>query len=388
MNFAIVGCGKIVRKHVHALRHLSAEEARLVAVCDRSVARADSVAQQTGARSYTNFARMLASPDIDVVSILTPSGQHAEQALAAIEAGKHVVIEKPISLRIADGERVLRRAAAAGRRVFVVKQNRFNPAVSRLRRELDTGSFGRPVLGTIRVRWRRDQSYYDADPWRGTRLQDGGVLANQAIHHIDLLQWCMGPVESVHACVATRLVDIEVEDTAAATLRFSSGALGIIEATTATRPADLEGSLSILGQRGTVIIGGFSADRAQVWKFSGRSEADEAAVIAMLDTPPPTYVSPHYQFLKNVVLAVREGRPAMVDGAEAMKSLRLVHALYESAETGREVRLQTPDTGPTMNVLGVGSQDTEPWPRSSTHRSDELTCVRASATTRASSQHH
>ena len=346
MNFAIVGCGKIAKKHLHALRHFSVEDANLVAVCDVSTARVDAVRRQTAARRYTDFARMLESPDIDIVSILTPSGQHAKQALEAIEAGKDVIIEKPIALRIEDGERVLRSAAAAGRRVFVVKQNRLSPPVSRLRRELDAGSFGRPVLGTIRVRWRRDQSYYDADRWRGTRIQDGGVLANQAIHHIDLLQWCMGQVDSVYARIATRLVDIEVEDTAVATVKFSSGALGIIEATTATRPADLEGSLSILGERGTVIIGGFSADRAEVWKFVGRDEAAEAAVIDALAAPPGSYISAHYQFLKDVIRSVREARPALVDGDEGMKSLRLVHALYESAETGREVRLQPADTGP------------------------------------------
>jgi predicted dehydrogenase len=190
---------------------------------------------------------MLADPSVDVVSVLTPSGMHAEHAIAAAAAGKHVVVEKPMALRLEDADAMIAACDRAGVKLFVVKQNRLNVPVVKAREALEAGRFGKIVLGTIRVRWRRDQSYYDQDSWRGTWAQDGGVLSNQASHHVDLLEWFMGDVISVHARASRTLVDIEAEDTAIATLQFANGALGIIEATNAARPRDLEGSLARAG---------------------------------------------------------------------------------------------------------------------------------------------
>lgn len=337
MKFGIIGCGNISKKHIFALNKLRDADVYVSAVCDSSSERAEAAAELSGGQKFENYREMLDKADIDIVSILSPSGLHTEHALASLQAGKDVVIEKPLALNFDDGERIVRLADEVGRRVFVVKQNRFNPPVRLARTELEAGNFGRLVLGTVRMRWRRLQDYYDSDSWRGTWAHDGGVLANQAAHHIDLLQWFFGEVESVHCRTATQLVDIEVEDTAVATLKFTNGALGIIEATTATRPKDLEGSLSILGERGTVVIGGFAANEAEVWKFAGRDDDAEARTLAELAETPANFVSPHYQFLNEVIASVRENRRALVDGLEGMKNLRLVHALYESAHTGREV---------------------------------------------------
>jgi len=337
MKFALLGCGRIAEKHVHALAHLPG--ASVVGVCDLDVVRARSFAARAGGEAFTDIDDMLRRARPDIVSVLTPSGLHAEHARQVLAAGVSVIIEKPMALRFEDGEALVRLADANRARIFVVKQNRFHPTVLRLRREFEAGRFGRIVLGTVRVRWTRNQAYYDAEPWRGTWAWDGGVLANQASHHVDLLQWMMGDVESVFARTATRLVDIETDDTAVAVLKFTSGALGIIEATTATRPKDLEGSLSLLGERGSVVLGGFIADKVETWKFDGDAEGDEAAIKAELATPLADFVSPHYQFLRDVQDIIAHNRRALIDGIEGLKNLQLLHALYESAETGAEVSL-------------------------------------------------
>src|SRR6266404_9599055 len=244
LRFCLVGCSDIAKKHVAALQRLS--EAELVAVCDLNKERALTLAKQCGARPYTDLHTMLTSEDVDVVGILTPSGDHAERILEVVQYRKHIVVEKPLALRLDDADRVIRTCDEAGVRLFVVKQNRFNRPIQALKRAIERGRFGKLVLGTVRVRWCRPPAYYKSTPWRGTWAWDGGVLTNQASHHIDMLEWMMGEVESVTAMTCTRLAKIEAEDTAVAILRFRNGALGVIEATTATRPIDLEGSISIL----------------------------------------------------------------------------------------------------------------------------------------------
>jgi predicted dehydrogenase len=233
---------------------------------------------------------------------------------------------------------MIRSCDEAGVKLFVVKQNRFNRPVQALRTAIEQGRFGKKVLGTIRVRWCRPQSYYDASPWRGTWAMDGGVLTNQASHHIDVLQWMMGGIESVTAMTATRLVKIEAEDTGVAILRFQDGALGVIEATTATRPKDLEGSISLLGEKGSVVIGGFSMEKLLTWEFSDKKPEDETIFETHGENPKDPAWN-HSEYLKNVVETIQSGKKALVDGLEARKSLELINAVYESAETGREVAL-------------------------------------------------
>jgi predicted dehydrogenase len=212
--------------------------------------------------------------------------------------------------------------------------------VQKLRSALDEGRFGKLVMGTVRVRWCRTQKYYDQDAWRGTWAMDGGVFTNQASHHIDLLEWMLGEPESVFAKSRTALVDIEAEDTGVAIIKFRNGALGVIEATTATRPKDLEGSISILGEKGTVEISGFAVNEMKVWNFTERKDEDSLVLDNYRQNPPNVYGFGHVAYLEHVVDAILHGKKALVDGLEGRKSLELITALYESIETGREVFLR------------------------------------------------
>jgi len=221
-----------------------------------------------------------------------------------------------------------------------VKQNRFNVPVQKLREAMEAGRFGKLVLGTVRVRWCRPQTYYDQDAWRGTWAYDGGVLTNQASHHIDLLEWMVGEVESVFAKSTTALVNIEAEDTAVVTLKFRNGALGIIEATTAARPKDLEGSISILGASGSVEIGGFAVNRMKAWNFVDPQAGDDEVMEKFSVNPPNVYGFGHQAYYEHVVDCIKNGKQHLVDGLEGRKSLELISAIYESIETGREVRLR------------------------------------------------
>jgi UDP-N-acetyl-2-amino-2-deoxyglucuronate dehydrogenase len=339
LRIGIIGCGRIAKRHSDLLGKSQIAGARLAAVCDTIAERAQMMASAFGVPAYDRIEDLLADASIDVVSILTPSGMHAEHAILAARSGKHVIVEKPMALRLDDADRMIRACDEAGVKLFVVKQNRFNVPVVQARKALDAGRFGKLVLGTIRVRWCRDQSYYDQDPWRGTWAQDGGVLANQASHHVDLLEWFMGDVESVHARAITALVDIEAEDTAVATLKFANGAVGIIEATNAARPKDLEGSLSVMGATGTVVIGGFAVNKIQTWNFS-KAEPIDVQIDEYSVNPPNVYGFGHQAYYEHVVDCLNSGRSALVDGLEGRRSLELINALYESIESGREVSLR------------------------------------------------
>lgn len=348
IGFGLVGCGRISRKHFDAVR--DTKDARIAAVCDILPERAKEHGEKLGVPWYTDLRDMLAKQrDVDVVSVLTPSGLHAEHCIMAAEAGKHVVVEKPMALRLDDADRMILSCAKAGVRLFVVKQNRYNPPVQALRKALEAGRLGKLVLGTVRVRWSRDQKYYDQDSWRGTWALDGGVLANQASHHIDLLEWMMGDVESVFARTATQLVKIEAEDTAVVVLKFTNGALGVIEATTATRPKDLEGSVSVLGSHGSVVIGGFAVNELTTWNFREPQPEDSEMIAATKTTPPSVYGFGHAAVVGHTVDCIRTGRPALVDGLEGRKSLELITAIYESAESGLEVRVRF---APRLSRLG------------------------------------
>lgn len=339
LGFGLVGCGRIFKKHVEAVRETAG--ARIAAVCDVVPERARAAGEKLGVPWYVAMEDMLSKQgDVDVVSVLTPSGLHADHCVAAASAGKHVLVEKPMALRLDDADRMILECDRAGVRLFVVKQNRYNPPVQMLRRALEGDRFGKLVMGSVRVRWSRDQAYYDQDAWRGTWALDGGVLANQASHHVDLLEWMMGDVESVFARTATQLVDIEVEDTAVVVLKFTNGALGIIEATTAARPRDLEGSISVLGARGTVVIGGFACNELATWEFRDAQPDDERAIDLSRTSPDSVYGFGHKAVMAHVVDCIRTGRRALVDGLEGRKSLELITAIYESVESGAEVKVR------------------------------------------------
>ena len=241
--------------------------------------------------------------------------------------GKHIIVEKPMALRLSDADSMIRACDTAGIKLFVVKQNRFNLPVVKLKEALDEGRFGKLFLGTIRVRWCRTQEYYDQDSWRGTWAMDGGVLTNQASHHIDLLEWTVGEIESVFAKSKTAVSDIEAEDTAVVIVKFRNGALGVIEATTAVRPKDLEGSISILGEKGTVEIGGFAVNEMKTWNFCDSSPEDKDILTKYSVNPPNVYGFGHQAYYEHVVDCINNNKKHLVDGLEGRKSIELISNL-------------------------------------------------------------
>lgn len=340
LNVALVGCGRIAKRHAELLGNGRIKSARLAAVCDVNSDRAGLLAREFGVPAYADMHDMMRSANVDIVAVLTESGRHAEHVLALAEYGKHIVVEKPMALTLAEADAMIAACDAARIKLFVVKQNRFNVPVMKLREAMEAGRFGKLVLGTVRVRWCRPQAYYDQDPWRGTWALDGGVLANQASHHVDLLEWMMGEVDTVHAMAATALVKIEAEDTAVVTLRFANGALGIIEATTATRPRDLEGSISVLGEGGSVEIAGFAVNQMRTWQFTEPLPGDAEVMEKFSVNPPNVYGFGHQAYYEHVVDCIRSDRPHLVDGLQGRKSLELITAIYESIETGKPVKLR------------------------------------------------
>ena len=279
------------------------------------------------------------SDRVDIISILTPSGIHAQNVRELVRYGKPLIIEKPLALRLEEADEILRLCDEHRVKIFVVHQNRYNRPVIKAREALESGRFGKLVMGTVRLRWKRDQAYYDEAKWRGTWTYDGGVFTNQASHHIDMLTWFMGSVESVKAIGVTRLSKIECEDTGAAILRFTNGALGIIEATTATRPKDLEGSISILGEKGSVVIGGFFMNELVTWEFAEPDTTDDA-VRKDFAVNPEGWGYNLGEYLKDAIRSIESDRAGLVDGLEGRKSLELISAIYESIETGNEIKLR------------------------------------------------
>lgn len=349
MRFALIGCGAIANKHMIAINRL--DNAEVVGGYDIDSHAARTFGEKNSIPIFTDVEEMIEKTKPDVLNILTPSGNHAENVLELIRFNKHFVVEKPLALRLDQVDRIVEECDANGIRIFVVQQNRFNPPIQKLKDALIKGRFGKLVLGTIRVRWCRPQAYYDQKSWRGTWAYDGGVFTNQASHHIDMLIWLMGEVESVMAKTATRLVNIEAEDTGVAILRFKNGALGILEATTATRPKDLEGSISILGEKGSVEIGGFFMNELKTWNFSEPDEMDKD-IWEMYAKVPNEPAWNHSQFFKDVLDSLINGKRGLIDGLEGRKSVEVINAIYESAETGREVKLRFT---PKMCKLGMAN---------------------------------
>jgi UDP-N-acetyl-2-amino-2-deoxyglucuronate dehydrogenase len=352
LKFALIGCGRIAKRHSELLGEKQIDGAVLAAVCDTVESKARAIGARFSVPHFTDMHELMRSVKPDVVVVLTESGLHAAHVIALAPYGAHILVEKPMALTLTDAEQMIAACDRAGVKLFVIKQNRFNVPVLKAREALDAGRFGKLVLGTVRVRWCRGQDYYDQDPWRGTWALDGGVLTNQASHHIDMLEWMMGDVESVFAMSRTALVNIEAEDTAVVSLRFANGALGVIEATTATRPKDLEGSVSILGEGGTVVVGGFAMNKMETWSFAKPEPGDDQVMAKYSVNPPNVYGFGHQAYYEHVVDCIRHDKKQLVDGLEGRRSLELIMAIYESIETGREVSLRF---RPSRCRLGVRS---------------------------------
>lgn len=331
-RLGVVGCGTISKKYFTAISRI--DEAQVVAVADIDGNRAGEVAESMGIEGFPSSMEMASNATCDAFVVLTPSGDHVHQVLTLAPFGKPIIVEKPLSLRSVDAALMIEHAERYSCPLFVVKQNRSNPPIVWLKRAIDEGRIGKPVSAAVRVWWSRDQDYYNARKWRGSEAMDGGVLANQASHHIDMMLWLMGEAEAVSGMGARRICDIETEDTASVIVRFSSGAIGTIEATTATRPKDIEGSISILGDRGAVTVGGFYMNELKHWQFSdGRPEDSDIA--EKWTTTPTAFAWGHEMYLREVLGSIFSATAGGVNAREAMKTVRFVEAARKSMNSGQ-----------------------------------------------------
>jgi len=354
IRIALVGCGRISVNHIKAIA-LHHERAELVALCDTQSERlaaaqqlwVDAASDHAGLSSppagFSSYPELLETLQagalaVDLVVLATPSGLHSAQVIAAAEAGLHVCTEKPMATRWADGVAMVRACDEAGVRLFVVKQNRFNSTLQLVKRQLAAGRFGRLAMVAVNVFWQRPQSYYDQDSWRGTWEFDGGALMNQASHYVDLLDWLVGPLESVSASIATLGRAIEVEDTAALQLRWRNGAIGTMAVTMLTYPKNLEGSITLLGETGSVRIGGPAVNQIEHWVFADESPDDALVEQASYQTTS-VYGFGHPPYYANVLDALQGKAEALCDGREGLRSLELLIGAYRSARDGRTVHL-------------------------------------------------
>ena len=337
IRIALVGYGRIAEKHLEAIR-AHGDRLELVAVCDVDRAALDAAVQRSGARGFASLSSLLADSHADVVVLCTPSGLHPAQAIQIAAAGRHVITEKPMATRWADGKRMVEACDAASVRLFVVKQNRRNATLQLLKRAVEQKRFGRIYMVNLNVFWSRPQSYYDSAKWRGTWEFDGGALMNQASHYVDLLDWLIGPVESVQAYTATLARDIQVEDTAVVGVRWRSGALGSMNVTMLTYPKNYEGSITVLGETGTVRIGGVAVNDIQHWEFAVPNVEDARVRDASYATSS-VYGYGHPLYYDNVIRTLRGDAEAETDGREGLRSLEVLIATYLSARDGRRVAL-------------------------------------------------
>jgi UDP-N-acetyl-2-amino-2-deoxyglucuronate dehydrogenase len=337
IRFALVGCGRISKNHTDALAS-HADRAELVDLCDTDPAALDAAVARTGARGHHDLGAMLAMTDADAVIITTPSGLHPDQAVAVATAGRHVISEKPMATRWEEGLRMARACTDANVRLFVVKQNRRNATLRLLKNAIEAGRFGRIYMVSVNVFWTRPQDYYDAAPWRGTWEFDGGALMNQASHYVDLLSWMIGPVESIHAFTATLARKIEAEDTAVLGIKWRSGALGSMNVTMLTYPQNMEGSITVLGEHGTVRIGGVAVNEIQQWQFA-EPHPDDAKLADASYATTSVYGFGHPLYYDNVINVLRGEAEPETDGEQGLQSLEVLIAAYRSAQSGERVDL-------------------------------------------------
>jgi UDP-N-acetyl-2-amino-2-deoxyglucuronate dehydrogenase len=337
VRFALIGCGRIAANHMEAVKKHD-ERAELVAVCDTDPARLAAAVQRTGARGYASLGELLAKETPDCVVIATPSGLHPQQVMEVARAGIDVMTEKPMATRWQDGLAMVRACDEAGVRLFVVKQNRRNATLQLLKLAVQENRFGRIYMVNVNVFWTRPQEYYDSAAWRGTWEFDGGAFMNQASHYVDLLDWIVGPVESVMAYTGTLSRNIEVEDTGVAALKWRNGAMGSINVTMLTYPKNLEGSITILGEKGSVRVGGVAVNEIQHWQFAEPHAMDAQIESASYETTS-VYGFGHPLYYDNVIRTLRGEAEPETDGREGLKSLELLIAMYLSARDGKRVNL-------------------------------------------------
>jgi len=338
INIGLVGCGRISKNHIGSFEKHSAD-LNLQAVCDINNQALDEAVKSTGARGYNHLSEMLGKEaSLDVVCLTTPSGVHAAQAIEVAKSGRHIICEKPMATRWEDGLNMVKAADDAGVLLYVVKQNRRNSTLQLLKNAVDQNRFGKIYMVNINVFWTRPQDYYDAAPWRGTWEFDGGAFMNQASHYVDLLHWLIGPMEKVFSFTATLARKIEAEDSGVVALKWKNGAMGTMNVTMLTYPRNLEGSITIIGEKGTVRIGGVAVNEITNWEFSDSRPEDEKVKSANYETTS-VYGFGHPLYYENVVKSLRGEEPPAVDGHQGLQSLELLTAIYRSARNGVAVNL-------------------------------------------------
>jgi predicted dehydrogenase len=366
-TIALVGCGRISFKHIEAYIR-NADRVRMVAACDPRTDRATAkIAEYRHAfpearvAGYADYRTMLAEAKPDIVTVATESGYHSRIAIDCLEAGCHVICEKPMALSTKDADAMNEAARKAGKKLAVCFQNRFNAPVRRLRRAYEEGRFGRMLHGMVQVRWNRNEAYYSEAPWRGTWALDGGTLMNQCTHGIDLLQWMMGE-DAVRVQAQTRrfLRPIEAEDFGCAIVEFASGAVGIIEGTADVYPSNLNETLSLFGEKGSVVIGGLAVNRIETWRFADSGEVGdiEDAVVNPDEKDPPTvYGFGHSALFADVLDAIETGREPLVSGEKGKKALEIILATYQSQKTGSAISLPVDFSTIEMEACSVSGID-------------------------------
>lgn len=355
MKYALIGCGRISTNHIKAAVNNKLE---IVAVCDvvpehmEAVLAKHGLEQDGSIRRYTDYKKLIAETEPELVSIATESGLHAEIALYCIDRGIHVIIEKPMAMSLKDADRIIALSEERRVKVCACHQNRFNVAVQEMRKALESGRFGRLSHGSIHVRWNRNRDYYTQAPWRGTWAQDGGALMNQCIHGIDLLRWTFGDeVEEVYGQTRQQFHDyLEAEDVGMAVVKFKNGAIATIEGTTNVYPQNLEETLYVFGEKGTVKLGGKSTNNIDVWDFADESEADESNR-GLEEATSNVYGNGHTSVFADMIDAIEKDRKPYIDAHAGRNALELVLAIYKSQKTGAPVKLPLEDFA-SVDMMG------------------------------------
>ena len=371
LNFAIIGCGRISSKHVEGIIN-NHDEAELVAVSDLVRGKMDETVsfyhdyikdndpkipnkkienlRNNDIRKYEDYQKLLAEDDIDVVTIATESGYHPEITKDALEAGKHVIVEKPMALSINEAEEMINTAEREGQKLSVCSQNRFNPTVQKLRQAKEAGRFGKLIHAVASIRWNRNDEYYAMDDWHGTLELDGGILMNQGLHNIDMLRWMMGDVKRVTAETDNFLRDIETEDAGMAVVRFKNGSIGLIEGSVCIYPENLEETFNMFGEKGTVRLAGVAMNEIIDWKFADNSPEEEEKIKKFSYETDTVYGYGHNLLFKDVIEAIREDRDPLVDGTEGKKAIELILGIYKSARNNCPVEFPIEDYSTTTDV--------------------------------------
>jgi UDP-N-acetyl-2-amino-2-deoxyglucuronate dehydrogenase len=337
LKFGLVGCGRISSKHFESINLI--EKAEMVACCDIIPERAKNSAEKYHIKNYFHdYNEMFEKVNLDVVIITTPSGLHPEIGIAAANKKINVVSEKPIATNLNDADKLIKACDENKVHLFVVKQNRLNTTMQLLKRAIDKKRFGKIYFVQSNVFWQRPQSYYDLAKWRGTWEFDGGAFMNQASHYVDAIHWIIGPVESVMAETSTMGRNIESEDTGSAILKFRNGVIGNINVTMLTYPKNYEGSITVIGEKGTVKIGGVAVNHIEKWDFENYDD-DDKSIIESNYNPPNIYGLGHLPYLKNVVNSILNEEEPLTDGREGRKSLEIIYAIYLSAKNGKKIAI-------------------------------------------------